>query len=143
MYYLYRVINDREKHMNVFIKHETATLFYAVNTKTNTVEICCPAFGREKVERNQYSAQYALSAGNALITEAEYQTARRAAMVGLGMLETSPKKELAEEPEPQPSPSYSITLNGHHNHEERGTLTSTIQALYRPSVEEFINDLPF
>lgn len=129
--------------MNVFIKHEAATLFYAVNTKTNTVEICCPAFGREKVERNPYSAQYALSAGNALITEAEYQAARRAAMVGLGMLETTPKKEMAEEPEPQPSPSYSITLNGHHNHEERGTLTSTMQALYMPSVEEFIYDLPF
>jgi hypothetical protein len=138
MYYLYRVINDTKKHMKVFSKHETGSMFYAVNVKTNEVEICCPVFGREKVERNNYSVQYALSVGNALISESEYQAARRAAMVGLGILEASPKKETDYATTPN-----AVTLNGHHSQTERGTLTSTIQALYAPSVEELANDLPF
>ena len=126
-----------QKHMKVFIKHETANLFYAVNTKTGEVEICCPAFGREKVERNTYSMQYAMSAGNALISEDDYQKARQVAMVGLGMLEAVEPQQKATISQPA---NATVSLNGQH---ERGTLTSTIQALYRPSVEEFANDLPF
>ncbi len=51
-------------------------------------------------------------------------------------------EQLADDPKRE-TVSQSETRPNWHNYEVRGTLDPTIQALFMPSVEEFVNDCQF
>lgn len=70
--------------MKLYLKHNTANYFYAVDMQNQQVETCSTVGGRERVERYE-GVSGALQTGNALITEQDYNNAKSFALRQLGL----------------------------------------------------------
>lgn len=65
--------------MKLYLKHNTANYFYAVDIQNQQVETCSIVGGRERVERYE-GVSGALQTGNVLITEQDYNNAKSFAL---------------------------------------------------------------
>lgn len=70
--------------MKLYLKHNTANYFYAVDMQNQQVETCSTVGGRERVERYE-GVSGALQTGNVLITEQDYKIAKDFALRQLGL----------------------------------------------------------
>ena len=70
--------------MKLYLKHNTANYFYAVDMQNLQVETCSTVGGRERVERYE-GVSGALQTGNVLITEQDYNNAKSFALRQLGL----------------------------------------------------------
>ena len=70
--------------MKLYLKHNTANYFYAVDMQNQQVETCSTVGGRERVERYE-GVSGALQTGNVLITEQDYNNAKGFALRQLGL----------------------------------------------------------
>ncbi len=70
--------------MKLYLKHNTANYFYAVDMQNQQVETCSTVGGRERVERYE-GVSGALQTGNVLITEEDYNNAKGFALRQLGL----------------------------------------------------------
>lgn len=70
--------------MKLYLKHNTANYFYAVDMQNQQVETCSTVGGRERVERYE-GVSSALQTGNVLITEQDYNNAKSFALNQLGL----------------------------------------------------------
>lgn len=77
--------------MKIYLKHNTANFFYAVDTQSQQVELCSTVGGRERVERYE-GISSALQTGNVLITEQDYSHAKEYALRQLGLATESTKQ---------------------------------------------------
>lgn len=80
--------------MKIYLKHNTANFFYAVDMQSQQVELCSAVGGKERVERYE-GISSALQTGNVLITEQDYTNAKEYALRQLG-LATEPAQQSEE-----------------------------------------------
>jgi len=76
--------------MILYLKHNTANFFYAVDMQNQQVETCSTVGGRERVERYE-GVSSALQTGNVIITEQEYYDARNYTLQRLGAIDITPQ----------------------------------------------------
>ncbi|XAZ82127.1 hypothetical protein A6C57_28185 (plasmid) [Fibrella sp. ES10-3-2-2] len=77
--------------MTIYLKHQTANFYYALDLDTQQVEMCCTVAGRERVERYE-GGSGALQKGNSIIAEQEYNDIKQFALRRLGLASLEPEE---------------------------------------------------